>query len=195
MLPQLMRAFRGTPHSVTGKTANMMMLGRELRLPVQLDDPALTPKVDRTTYIQELEKRLQQAHDVLREQQLVTRQEDTEEPLLFADGDLVLMLNKRRQRGENLKLQPKFVGPYLVTECFPDHTYCVERQGQVSIQNEQRLKLYTTWTGPESQVPGSREPALRPNMKGGYQRKESEQTLPPVTDQTQMAENASTLDV
>ena len=39
LLPQIMRAFRGTPHSVTGETANFMMLGRELRLPDQLQLP------------------------------------------------------------------------------------------------------------------------------------------------------------
>ena len=37
LLPQIMRAFRGTPHSVTGETANMLMLGRELRLPDLVD--------------------------------------------------------------------------------------------------------------------------------------------------------------
>ena len=36
LLLQIMRALWGTPHSVTGETANLMMLGRELRLPDQL---------------------------------------------------------------------------------------------------------------------------------------------------------------
>ena len=36
LLPQIMRGFRGTPDSVTGETANLMMLGRELWLPDQL---------------------------------------------------------------------------------------------------------------------------------------------------------------
>ena len=36
LLPQLLRAYRGTPHTTTGETANMMMLGRKLRLPDQL---------------------------------------------------------------------------------------------------------------------------------------------------------------
>jgi len=40
------------------------------------------------------------------------------------------------------KLQAKFVGPYLVVEALPNHTYKVERSGQVSIQNEICLKLY-----------------------------------------------------
>ena len=33
VLPQLLRAFRGTPHAGTGGTANLLMLGQELRLP------------------------------------------------------------------------------------------------------------------------------------------------------------------
>ena len=37
LLPQLMRAYRDTSHSATGETANMLMLGRELRLPDQLE--------------------------------------------------------------------------------------------------------------------------------------------------------------
>ena len=36
LLPQIMRAFRGTPHTATGETANYMMLGREARLLDQL---------------------------------------------------------------------------------------------------------------------------------------------------------------
>ena len=30
LLPQLLRAYRGTPHTATGETANMMMLEREI---------------------------------------------------------------------------------------------------------------------------------------------------------------------
>ena len=33
VIPQLMSAFRSTPHASTGTTANMLMLGHELQLP------------------------------------------------------------------------------------------------------------------------------------------------------------------
>ena len=33
VLPHLLLAFRGTPHASTGKTSNMLMLGREFQLP------------------------------------------------------------------------------------------------------------------------------------------------------------------
>ena len=50
-LPQLMRAFRGTPHSTTGETANFMMFGRELRLPDSLvyDIPSSEESLGKTT--------------------------------------------------------------------------------------------------------------------------------------------------
>jgi len=40
------------------------------------------------------------------------------------------------------------VGPYLVVEAMPNHTYKVERSGEVLIQNEARLKLY--WASPDA---------------------------------------------
>jgi len=52
------------------------------------------------------------------------------------------MVSYRRRRGQSAKLQPKFVEPYCIIQVLPNHTYCVELSGQVSVQNEQRLKLY-----------------------------------------------------
>jgi len=52
------------------------------------------------------------------------------------------MVGYRRRRRQSAKFQPKFVGPYCVVEVPPNHTYCVERSGQTSVQSEQRLRLY-----------------------------------------------------
>ena len=124
VLPQLLRAFRGTPHASTGETANLLMLGRELRLPDLLtSNPPPIEHQAHHEYTQELVQRLEEAHDMLREQQMAVRQEDSEEPSLFQTGDLVLLQNVRRKKGENPKLQPKFVGPYEVISVFDNHTY------------------------------------------------------------------------
>jgi len=56
------------------------------------------------------------------------------------------MVNYRRHRGKAAKLQPKFVGPYVVVEAMPNHTDKLERLRQVSVQNEARLKPY--WASP-----------------------------------------------
>jgi len=52
------------------------------------------------------------------------------------------MISRRGRCGQVAKLQQKFVGPYCMTKVMPNHTYKVERSGQVSILNEARLKLY-----------------------------------------------------
>ena len=92
-----MRAFRGTPHTTTGETPNMMMLGRELRLPDQLLYTA--PPTELTTrhqYVLETKERLESVHSTLQEKQIKVRQEDEEEPPLFTPGDMVWLENKRR---------------------------------------------------------------------------------------------------
>ena len=116
LLPQIMRTLRGTPHSTTGETANLLILGRELRLPDQLSIcPPPMEQQFRLEYLQATQNRLKEARQILRGEQMETRQEDQEEPPLFIEWDLVWLENKRRKKGENPKLQPKFVGPYEVT--------------------------------------------------------------------------------
>ena len=120
-----------------------MMLGRELRLPHQLQcRPPPAEASTRHQFVQDVKERLEEAHELLQDQQVKVRQEDDEEPPLFAVGDLVWMENKRRRKGENPKLQPKFVGPYEVLEVLSGHTYRVKRQHQQSVQHESHLKPY-----------------------------------------------------
>ena len=179
LLPQIMRAFRGTPHSTTGETPNLMMLGRELRLPDQLQYlPPPGGQSTRHQYVQDVHDRLEEAHSLLQEQQLRIRQEDDEEPPLFMTGDLVWLENKRRRKGENPKLQPKFVGPYEVIEAWGGHTYRIERQGQQSIQHESRLKPFRACAEPSGQAPATLEPARRPNMKGAAPRRKTREVEP-----------------
>ena len=109
VLPQLIRAFTGTPHSATGETAKMLLLGREQCLPDQVVITE-TDHHDYYRYVLKLLEMLEQAHNMLQEKQLLMKTADSEEPPLFRPGDLVLLVNKRRRRRENPKLQPKFVG-------------------------------------------------------------------------------------
>ncbi|XP_067945258.1 uncharacterized protein [Watersipora subatra] len=143
LLPQLMRAYRGTLHSATGDTANMLMLGRELRLPDQLaSHPPPTELFSAHEHALEVQRRLQAVHEALRQSQMEVRENDQEEPPLYAPGNWVWLTDKRQRRGENPKLHAKFVGSYQVMKAWGNHTYLVERQGQSSIQSEGRLKPY-----------------------------------------------------
>ena len=93
-------------------------------------------------------------------------------------GNLVWLENKRRRKGENPKLQPKFVGPYEVLAAWGSHTYRIERQGQQSVQHESRLKPYRACNEPSGRAPATLEAARRPNMKGAATRARKEPVLP-----------------
>ena len=69
-------------------------------------------------------------------------------------GDLVLVQNTRRKKGENLKLQPKFVGPYKGVATFENPTYQLKRLGHSTNQNECCLKLYHACAENRGQTPG-----------------------------------------
>jgi hypothetical protein len=141
LLPQLMRSFRAIPHSKTDETANFLMLGRECRLPDQLVHGTHSYQLStRAGYAQDLAERLQTAYDLLRSQQMLpSRSADCDDGLMFQVGDLVLVGRKRKKKGVNPKLQPKFEGPFLIKRAFENGTYKVEGRGMV---NECRLKLF-----------------------------------------------------
>jgi len=69
-------------------------------------------------------------------------QKTQKSPNLYQVGDWVWMVSYRRGREQSAKLHPKFVDLYCVVEMLPNHTYRVERSGQVLAQSEQRLKPY-----------------------------------------------------
>ena len=81
VLSKLLCAFRGTPQTSTGETANMLMSGRELRLPdLLMSNPPPSDQQAHSEYVQRIVKRLEEAHALLREQQMAVRQDDGEEP-------------------------------------------------------------------------------------------------------------------
>ena len=74
----------GHLQSGTGKTANLLMLGHELRLPdLPMNSPPSREYQAQGEYTQDLIDRLAEAHKMLRHQQMDIWQEDSEEPPLF----------------------------------------------------------------------------------------------------------------
>ena len=54
----------------------------------------------------------------------------------------------------------------MITKSWNNHTYQVEKNGQVSVQHESRLKLHKISQHASGQAPVVLEPSRRPNMKG-----------------------------
>lgn len=143
LLPHIMRTLRATPHRITGETANYLMLGRETRLPDALviaDD--VGEELEVSEYAYALERRMKAAHQILLNKQQDIRMEITEEVPLYSEGDQVWLKSYYKKRGENAKLQPKYIGPYTIIELLPHHTYRMEKGGKRSVQHEARIKLH-----------------------------------------------------
>jgi len=90
VLPQIMRAYRSTPHSSTVKTPNFLILGRETRVPEHVTYHVPAPESNVHDYVDELVKRMRAAHEVLREQQWQVRSGDSDDPPFVQGGRLGL---------------------------------------------------------------------------------------------------------
>ena len=63
LLPYATSAYRSTPQESTGETPNMMMLGRELRLPIELTMPSFPVEEEVIgDFTEKLRENFQEAH-------------------------------------------------------------------------------------------------------------------------------------
>jgi len=77
VLPQVMRAYRSTPHTTTGETPYLLMLGRETWVPDHLTYHIPEPDYSIHEYASELVEKMRVAHKILREKQWQVRKEDS----------------------------------------------------------------------------------------------------------------------
>jgi len=83
VLPQVMRAYRSTPHTSTRKTPNLLMLGREIRVPDHLNYYIPEQDCSIHEYASGLVEKMRVAHEILRQKQWQVRQENSSEPPLY----------------------------------------------------------------------------------------------------------------
>jgi len=69
VLPQVMRAYRSTPHTSTGETPNLLMLGRETRVPDHFNYHIPEQDYSIHEYASGLAEKMQVTHEILREKQ------------------------------------------------------------------------------------------------------------------------------
>lgn len=147
-------AYRATVNDSTQMTPNMLMLGREVRVPLEA---VITPKEldSQGTYVTELKKRLKRAHEIVRQnlKRSAMRQKayyDVKATLnSFKTGDLVWYLNEVRKVGLCEKLQALYIGPVLVISPKGPRDYVIQldKQGTRKLVHQDKLKLYN---GPKS---------------------------------------------
>ena len=153
VIPFLTMAYRSTPQESTGMTPNFLMFGRELSLPVDvMIGPCPEPQLSTLEYVQKMQKRLEYAYKMAREQlkksaerqgKLYDRRktEDT-----YQLGDLVWYVSKIRKKGVAPKLQPKWRGPCVVVRQHSDVILEIQLSAKKTVTThiDMLKKCYTT---------------------------------------------------
>ena len=121
-LSSAMAAYKVSRHDATGYSPNMLMLGRETRMPVDIiyetPDELAAPSYD--GYAGELQQRLVTAYEEVRRELRRTAERNkryydvTVKPHRYVAGDWVYYYNPRKRPGRQDKWERKFSGPYLI---------------------------------------------------------------------------------
>ena len=150
----LTAAYRATPHESTGLTPNIMMLGREVRLPSEIVYGSCSVSEGKITaygdYVDHLRERLEKAHRVARQHLAVAarRQKDFYDVKVslnvYNPGDLVWCLKEDRQENISPKLQPAYSGPYLIIQKYglQDYRIQLNKDGKNKLVHHNKLKPY-----------------------------------------------------
>ena len=151
----LAAAYRSTPHESTGFTPNMLMFGREARLPIEviLGIGATSTGEEVASYgdyVNSLKERMQVAHDLARKhlgRNALRMKEsyDAKKNLnQYNRGDLVWYATESKQLHTAPKLRVPFQGPYLVLDRLGDLLFKIQldEKGKQKIVHHDKLKPY-----------------------------------------------------
>ena len=148
-IPQLAGAMRASVNRSTGFTANMLMLGREVRLPTDLQfspplgsSPAVAPYLshflDRSRRVHEAARVRLQATQLYQKKQYDRRTQIS----TYAAGDVVYILEHGLQKEMARKLRPIWKGPLLVMEALSPLLFRVRGPRRATIVHHDLLKPY-----------------------------------------------------
>ena len=132
--PFVIMAYRSLEHETTGCSPSELMLGRKLRLPIDLlfSRPRKETLRSPTEYAHRLQERMERAHDFARgtlkiESERQKRRFDHRvDRCLYSAGDAIWLYNPRRKKGVTPKLQRPWEGPHLVTKRISDIVYRIQ---------------------------------------------------------------------
>ena len=150
-LPYCTAAYRSAPQESTGETPNMLMLGREVALPTDLamPPPPEDPSV-KTDYAANLRDVMREVHDKAREhlKEAGRRQKKSYDQkstsVKFEEGQFVWLRKKTREKGLSPKLQPRWLGPYLIVTRMSDVTFRIQAspRSHPMVVHADRMKKY-----------------------------------------------------
>lgn len=131
-VPMLLLAYRTANHESTKFTPAKLMLGHELRVPVDLAFGRPEPTLSVTNFAQKIQKDLEKVNSFARKNLRISvdrmkRQYDTNPvPTQFSAGDLVWYYYPKRKKGLSPKLRSNWEGPYVVVKRLNDLIYRIK---------------------------------------------------------------------
>ena len=152
VLPLLLMAYRSSKQESTKMTPSMMMLGREIDLPVDLIYPAppSEPKSSSEEYVLDLQNKMKKVHDIARASLLEAGQKQKRlydrrvNKYIYKKGDAVWLRVYIRPKGLSKKLKLHWEGPFKIIDKISDLTLKVQKtpKSRCKIVHFNRLKPY-----------------------------------------------------
>lgn len=150
-LPHMTMAYRSSIHESTQETPNVMMLGREMNLPIDLMvPPSPGEEFSSINYVDELRSKFRKVHDIARvaAKKASERQKRTYDlssnTKTYQVGDQVWLYTPAKKKGLSPKLQRFWDGPFTVLHRLSDVTYRIRKsaQSKPKIVHHDRLKPF-----------------------------------------------------
>ena len=166
MVPFVVGAYNATKHASTGLTPNMLFLGREISLPVDLVYGTQPPTPEASCpveYVEKVKTNVKESFDFARDHlnKAAERQkrlyDRTAEPREFKQGDWVWRLYPPLKCKD--KLNARYTGPYLIVRKLEKGIYQIQRseKGPIIGVHVDHLKPMITDNPPESWIPTQEE--------------------------------------
>jgi hypothetical protein len=150
----LSAAYRATVHESTGMTPNLMMLGREVRLPAEVMYGGRTSTgedmVSYGDYVEKLKSCMKHAHEVARKHLKLSTERHKElydanvKLYKYNVGDLVWYNTAKSQLHIAPKLRVSYEGPSLIVKKLSDLDYVIQldKKGTTKLVHHNKLKPY-----------------------------------------------------
>jgi hypothetical protein len=136
LLPYVMAAYRASPHNSTHYSPNMLIFGRENRMPLDLvlglPEPE-NPARDYDDFVSDVQEKMRAAYNIVRDElkQAANRNKRyydmSVRPTKFQAGDWVYYYNPRRYTGKSEKWSRKYIGPMLVLKQLGPVNYLLQK--------------------------------------------------------------------
>ena len=161
-------AYRSAPQESTAETPNMINLGREITLPVDLvlDAPPEDGQVPSSQYALDLQERLRLVHEAARahmSKQMVSQKRHYDQNVrlvTYHPGDLVWLHSLARKPGKSYKLTRSWKGPFLILEKINEVNFKIQAspRSKWQIVHADRLKPCEGRTASSLGFPGRGNP-------------------------------------